>query len=58
MLWRLISKALALSSRGQLEALNRELQRQAAEHQQAVEKLRESEEKFRLLVEGVQEYAI
>jgi PAS domain S-box-containing protein len=58
MLWRLISKALALSSRGQLEALNRELQRQAVEHHQAVEKLRESEEKFRLLVEGVQEYAI
>jgi PAS domain S-box-containing protein len=38
--------------------MNRELQTQIAERETAVEKLQQSEEQFRLLVEGVQDYAI
>ena len=40
------------------EEINRELQTQIAERETAVEKLQQSEEQFRLLVEGVQDYAI
>jgi PAS domain S-box-containing protein len=42
----------------QPEETNRELQTQIAEPETAVEKLQQNEELFRLLVEGVQEYAI
>jgi PAS domain S-box-containing protein len=58
MLWPLIPKALALPSLRQLEETNRELQGQIAERGTAVEKLQQSEERFRLLVEGVQDCAI
>jgi PAS domain S-box-containing protein len=58
MLWPLIPKALALSSPRQMEEVNRELQRQIVERDRAAEKLQESEERFRLLVEGIQDYAI
>ena len=51
-------KALALPSPHQLEEMNRKLQGQIAEHETAVEKLQQSEERFRLLVEGVQDCAI
>jgi PAS domain S-box-containing protein len=53
---RLIPKAL--SSPRDLEEINRELQKQVAERDRAVEELKQSEEQFRLLVEGVQDYAI
>ena len=42
----------------QPKVTNRELQTQIAEPETAVEKLQQNEELFRLLVEGVQEYAI
>ncbi|MGH9469603.1 MAG: PAS domain S-box protein [Terriglobia bacterium] len=42
----------------QLEAANRELRRENAERRRAEEVLRESQERFQLLVDGVQEYAI
>ena len=58
MLWPLIPKALALPSPRQLEEMNRELQGQIAERETAVQKLQQSEERFRLLVEGVQDCAI
>jgi PAS domain S-box-containing protein len=58
MLRPLIHKALAFRRVSQLEALNHELQNQIGERERAVAKLRESEERFRLLVEGVQDYAI
>jgi two-component system, cell cycle sensor histidine kinase and response regulator CckA len=41
-----------------MEISNQELQRQIAERDIAVEKLKQSEERFRLLVEGVRDYAI
>jgi DNA-binding response OmpR family regulator len=41
-----------------METSYQELQRQIAEREIAVEKLKLSEERFRLLVEGVQDYAI
>jgi PAS domain S-box-containing protein len=41
-----------------MENSNQELQRQIAERDIAVEKLKQSEERFRLLVEGVRDYAI
>ena len=40
------------------EAINRELQKQIAEREFAVEQLKLSEERFRLLVAGVKDYAI
>ena len=58
MLWPLIPKALSLPSPTQLKELNNDLKIQIAERNEAVEKLRQSEERFRLLVEGVQDYAI
>jgi protein-histidine pros-kinase len=57
-LWPLIPKALCLPSPSRLEELNSDLRRQIAERDEAVEKLKQSEERFRLLVEGVQDYAI
>ena len=57
-LWPLLPKALLLASPKQLEELNDDLRRQIAERDEAVEKLRQSEERFRLLVEGVHDYAI
>ena len=42
----------------QPEEMNRELQSQIAERETTVEKLQQSEEQFRLLVEGVRDYAI
>jgi PAS domain S-box-containing protein len=41
-----------------MENSYQELQRQIAEREIAVEKLKQSEERFRLLVDGVQDYAI
>jgi len=41
-----------------LEVINQELQKQIAERESAVEKLKQSEERFRLLVAGVKDYAI
>ena len=58
MLWPLIPKALALPSPHQLEEMNRDSQSQIAERETAVEKLRQSEEQFRLLVEGIKDCAI
>ena len=58
MLWPLIPKALSLPSPTQLKELNNDLKIQIAERNEAVEKLRQSEERYRLLVEGVQDYAI
>jgi PAS domain S-box-containing protein len=51
-------KAWALPSRRQLAEVNRELQRQIAERDRATEKLRQSEERFRLLIESIKDYAI
>jgi two-component system sensor kinase FixL len=58
MLWPLIPKALSLPGPTQLESVNRKLQEQIAERDIAVEQLTQSEERFRLLVEGVKDYAI
>jgi PAS domain S-box-containing protein len=58
MLWPLIPKALALASASQSPEVNHELQKQIAQRDLATEHLRQSEERFRLLVEGIQEYAI
>jgi two-component system sensor kinase FixL len=54
----LFAKALRIPSPSELGKLNEELQRQIVERELAAEKLRHSEERFRLLVEGVQDYAI
>jgi PAS domain S-box-containing protein len=58
MLWPLIPKALSLPSSSQLESVNRKLEEQIAEREIAVEQLKQSEERFRLLVDGVKDYAI
>ena len=58
MLWPLIPKAVALPSPSQLEKVNGELQKEVGERERALERLRQSEEQFRLLVEGVHDYAI
>jgi two-component system, LuxR family, sensor kinase FixL len=52
MLWPLLPKALAIPSPTQLEVVNRQLKKQIAERETAVEQLRHSEERFRLLVES------
>ena len=48
----LIPKALALRSPAALEEINRSLEREVAERKRTEEKLRESEERFRLVFEG------
>ena len=52
------SKGAPFSKPEAVEELNDDLRRQIAERDEAVEKLRQSEERFRLLVEGVHDYAI
>lgn len=48
----LIPKALALRSPAALEEINRSLEREVVERKRTEEKLRESEERFRLVFEG------
>jgi PAS domain S-box-containing protein len=57
-LWPLIPKALALPSPTQLRNANEQLARQIRERNDACDKARESEEKYRLLFEHVTDYAI
>lgn len=54
----LIPLALSLPSPAQLEAANRELKQEIEERQRSQQELQVSEERFRLLVEGVKDYAI
>jgi PAS domain S-box-containing protein len=58
MLWPLIPRALSLPRASQLEAINRKLEEQSAEREIVVEQLKQSEERFRLLVDGVKDYGI
>lgn len=51
-LWPLLPRALALPSPTQLQSINRELERQIAERERAVEEAREKEKLFRDFVEA------
>jgi PAS domain S-box-containing protein len=50
--------SLSIPNASRLEAVNRELQKQIAEREIVVAQLKQSEERFRLLVAGVKDYAI
>ena len=58
LLIRLLPQAVALPSPTQLSTANEALRAEAVERARANELLRQSEEHFRLLVEGVRDYAI
>ena len=58
LLVRLLPQALALPSPTQLRVANESLRAEAVERAQASDLLRRSEERFRLLVENVRDYAI
>lgn len=51
-------KAWALPAPRRLEEVDRELPRHNLEHARTTEKLRESEERFQVLIESIQDYAI
>jgi PAS domain S-box-containing protein len=57
-LWPLLPKLLALPSHHQLVSLVGELSRETQERARAVDSLRESENRYRLIVDGVSDYAI
>ncbi len=57
-LWPLIPKALSLPSTTLLKETNLALQNEIAERKRMEEVYRKSEERFRLIVEGVKDYAI
>ncbi|HYZ39548.1 MAG TPA: PAS domain S-box protein, partial [Stellaceae bacterium] len=58
MLWLLVPQLLLLPSRAQLRNANEQLSRQIQERNEALERLRETEERHRLLVESVTYFAI
>jgi len=58
MLWPLVPRLLLLPSRTQLRQVNEELSNQIRERNGALERLRVSEERHRLLVESVAHFAI
>jgi PAS domain S-box-containing protein len=58
MLWVAMPKALSIPSPAALEAANAKLREEIAVRRQTEEQLRNSEERFRLLVEGVHDYAM
>ncbi|MGH9357158.1 MAG: PAS domain S-box protein, partial [Terriglobia bacterium] len=55
---RELRKGRIMRDTAQLEAANKELRRELAERQSTERILRENEERFRLLVDGVRDYAI
>ena len=58
MLWPLVPRLLLLPSRAQLRQVNEELSNQIRERNGALERLRMTEERHRLLVESVAHFAI
>ena len=58
MLWPLVPRLLLLPSRSQLRQVNEELSNQIRERNGALERLRVTEERHRLLVESVAHFAI
>jgi PAS domain S-box-containing protein len=58
MLWPLVPRLLKLPSRAHLRQANEQLSRQIRQTDEALERLRETEERHRLLVESVAQFSI
>ena len=56
-MWKFI-KRWALPSERRVKEMNRESRRQNAEHHVTTERLRQSEERFQVLIDSIQDYAI